>query len=259
MINIGFAFADRSDVAQIKQLLSVCGLPSEDIDRHLDHFIVGKKDGEFAGVIGVEPLGEAGLLRSLAVAEPYRSIGIAKALYSRLVGYARMKGIKSLYLLTLTAKDYFSKLGFAPIERGPVPEEVSTTLEFQSLCPVTAVCMAKNLRNHAQYYPREILRLEPDVPGASQWGVALDKAMLTYFEVQPHSRFDRHSHESEQITLVLMGELFFEVDDETICVGEGEVIAIPANAAHAVFTREKPGKAVDAWSPIMRKYTEKGV
>jgi amino-acid N-acetyltransferase len=257
MINMAYAFADRSDLAQIKQLLTVCGLPSEDIDRHLDHFIVGKDGNELAGVIGLEPLGETGLLRSLAVAEPQRGKGVGKALYSRLLGYAHMKGIKSLYLLTLTAKEYFLKLGFAPIERGTVPEDVRTTLEFQSLCPETAVCMAKNLRNDVHYYPREILRFQPDVPGASQWGVALDKAMLTYFEVQPHSRFDRHSHESEQITLVLLGELFFEVDDRTICVREGEVIAIPANAVHAVFTREHPARAVDAWSPVMSKYTER--
>jgi amino-acid N-acetyltransferase len=218
---------------------------------------VGKEGSELVGVIGVEPLGEAGLLRSLAVAEPQRGKGIAKALYSRLLGYVHMKGIKNLYLLTLTAKGYFSKLGFASIERSAVPEDVRATLEFQSLCPQTAVCMVKNLRNDAQYYPREILRLEPDVPGASQWGVALHKAMLTYFEVQPHSRFDRHSHESEQITLVLMGELFFELDDGTVCVGEGEVIAIPANAAHAVFTREKRVRAVDAWSPVMSKYAKR--
>ena len=41
----------------------------------------------------------------------------------------------------------------------------------------------------ALYFPRAALRLAPDVPGARAWGVALDKTMLTYFEVEPHSRF----------------------------------------------------------------------
>ncbi len=168
MINMTFAFADPSDAAQIKRLLSACGLPNEDIDPHLEHFIVGKEGSELAGVIGVEPLGEAGLLRSLAVAESHRGKGIAKALYSRLLGYVHMRGIENLYLLTLTAKGYFSKLKFAPIERCVVPESVRSTQDFQSLCPETAVCMVKNVRKEAQYYPKEILRLEPDVPGASQ-------------------------------------------------------------------------------------------
>jgi quercetin dioxygenase-like cupin family protein len=42
--------------------------------------------------------------------------------------------------------------------------------------------------------------------------IALGRAMLTYFELQPHARFESHRHESEQITVVLEGELFFEVD-----------------------------------------------
>ncbi len=104
------------------------------------------------------------------------------------------------------------------------------------------------------YYPREKLRFEPDVPGAKMWGVALDKVMLTRFEVRSHSRFDRHSHESEQITMVLKGSLFFEMEDEVICVREGEVIAIPSNVVHAAFTGEEPAEAIDAWSPVMRKY-----
>ena len=86
------------------------------------------------------------------------------------------------------------------------------------------------------------------------WGVALEKTLLTYFEVESNSRFEAHSHESEQITMVLEGELFFEVDGEVICVGPGEVIAIPSMEPHAAFTKEISVKAVDAWSPVMEKY-----
>jgi quercetin dioxygenase-like cupin family protein len=86
------------------------------------------------------------------------------------------------------------------------------------------------------------------------WGVALEKTMLTYFEVEPHSRFERHSHESEQITMVLKGELFFEMDERVVRVNQGEVIAIPSNVPHAVFTKERSVEAVDAWSPLMEKY-----
>ena len=85
-------------------------------------------------------------------------------------------------------------------------------------------------------------------------GVALKKTMLTYFEVQPNSRFEKHSHESEQITLVLEGELFFEVAERTVCVKEGEVMAIPSGVPHAVVTQDKSVKAIDAWSPVMEKY-----
>jgi quercetin dioxygenase-like cupin family protein len=82
------------------------------------------------------------------------------------------------------------------------------------------------------------------------WAVALDRAMLTYFELQPQARFEQHRHESEQITMVLEGELFFEVEGQgEVRVQAGEVIALPANVLHAAWTREQAARAVDAWSP----------
>jgi quercetin dioxygenase-like cupin family protein len=86
------------------------------------------------------------------------------------------------------------------------------------------------------------------------WAVTLESTQLSYFEVEPNSRFERHSHESEQITMVLEGELYFELDDDLVCVCKGEVIAIPSNAPHAVFTGRLAARAIDAWSPAMEKY-----
>ena len=104
------------------------------------------------------------------------------------------------------------------------------------------------------YYTSAELQLREDVPGAFVWAVCLERTMLTYFEVQAHSRFERHQHASEQITLVLEGELFFETAGQVIGVKAGEVIALPSNVPHTVFTREHPVRAVDAWSPVREQY-----
>jgi quercetin dioxygenase-like cupin family protein len=98
------------------------------------------------------------------------------------------------------------------------------------------------------------LPLRPDVDGARLWAVALNKTMLTYFEVDPHARFERHMHEAEQITMVLEGELFFELDDRLVRVGAGEVIAVPSLVPHTVYAQESAVRAVDAWSPVPEKY-----
>lgn len=105
-----------------------------------------------------------------------------------------------------------------------------------------------------QHYKKQDLVMAEDVPGARQWAVSLNNTMLTYFEVEPHCRFDSHSHESEQITMVLEGVLYFEQNGAVIAVKAGEAIAVPSNAPHAVFTEEAAVKAVDAWSPVMAKY-----
>jgi mannose-6-phosphate isomerase-like protein (cupin superfamily) len=109
-------------------------------------------------------------------------------------------------------------------------------------------------RGEALYFSRNTLRLKSDVPGAKMWAVSLRRTMLTYFEVEPNCRFESHRHRSEQITMVLAGELFFQMADRTECVRAGEVIAIPSFVEHAVFTRRKRTRAVDAWSPTLPKY-----
>lgn len=100
-----------------------------------------------------------------------------------------------------------------------------------------------------RFYPASALPLQPVVPGASCFAVALERSMLTYFEVAPHSVFAEHRHPSEQITLVLSGELVFRIEGEEITVGPGEVIAVPSDVPHAVFSLDLPVTAVDAWSP----------
>lgn len=105
-----------------------------------------------------------------------------------------------------------------------------------------------------QYYPKEALILSDDVTGARQWAVALKNTMLTYFEIDPNCTFICHSHESEQITMVLEGVLYFEHGEKVFEVKAGETIAIPSNVPHSAYTMAAAVKAVDAWSPVMNKY-----
>ena len=90
--------------------------------------------------------------------------------------------------------------------------------------------------------------MRADVPGARFFEVSLENSMLTYFELEPGTRFPRHSHLSEQITLVLSGELVFEIGGEEVVVGPREVIAIPGDVPHAVRSIGAV-VAVDAWAP----------
>ena len=101
---------------------------------------------------------------------------------------------------------------------------------------------------------RDTLTLKQAMPGAMMWAVGLEKAMLTYFEMEADTVFPEHSHEAEQITLVLEGRLTFEYEGKTSILEPGSVIAIPSNVKHRVSTGRGRCKAVDAWSPVRKDY-----
>jgi amino-acid N-acetyltransferase len=139
-----FAEADKKDILR---LLSEENLPTEDLNiRTLENFLVAREgNGATVGAVGVEVRLDAGLLRSLVVHPSYRGRGLGKQLTSEIETYARGLGAKTLFLLTMTAADFFPRLGYQPILRSDVPQSIAETFEFKSACPVSAVCLYKNL------------------------------------------------------------------------------------------------------------------
>ncbi|MGD8961374.1 MAG: arsenic resistance N-acetyltransferase ArsN2 [Desulfobacterales bacterium] len=142
-----YSFATAEDDKQIKQILRASGLKHRDISTsQLQHFLkVEDTNASTIAVVGVELKGNAGLLRSLAVAEAYRRKGLATQLVNKIEAYARSKKVDTLYLLTLTAEFFFSARGYLKTDRKSAPPEIQETTEFKSLCPQTAVCMKKHL------------------------------------------------------------------------------------------------------------------
>ena len=134
------------DEPWIRQLLTLCGLPHEDLTpEHLSHFWVIKEKGEILGTVGLEIHGRSALLRSLAVDPRFRKRGFASELTKRAEDFAASLNIKELYLLTMTAESFFRKRGYQKIEKISTPSEIQGTTEFQSVCPASSVCMFKVL------------------------------------------------------------------------------------------------------------------
>lgn len=139
-----FAESDRDD---IMRLLSEAKLPTEDLKMEtLKNFLVAREEnGTTVGVVGVELYQDAGLLRSLVVHPSCRGRGLGKQLTNEVEAYAREKGVKALFLLTMTAADFFPRLGYQVTQRFNVPQPIAETFEFKSACPVSAVCLHKHL------------------------------------------------------------------------------------------------------------------
>jgi amino-acid N-acetyltransferase len=140
--------ATPADWPAIADLLGGANLP---LDGAREAFAAGvavvARDGAgtLMGAAAVEPYGEAGLLRSVAVAADLRGTGIGRALVTGVETRAAAAGIGELYLLTETAADWFPRLGFERIERKDVPADVAASVEFATACPVSAVAMRRRL------------------------------------------------------------------------------------------------------------------
>ena len=103
----------------------------------------------------------------------------------------------------------------------------------------------------ALFFSAETQEMKIDQETQSKyWEVRSKNLQFTHFNVPPDRKFASHSHESEQMTYVLSGKLYFEVDGETFGLGPGDLISIPSNKTHSVWTDFEGATAVDAWSPV---------
>ena len=145
MNTISLTPAIPADQEAINTLLVEANLPNQDFADHLAHFWVARQNEQVIGSIGLEPYGQAGLLRSLVVNPTYRGQGLGQELGDKILTYAHQLGLQEVYLLTTTAADFFPKLGFDRCQRADTPATIQATVEFASVCPATAVCMVKKL------------------------------------------------------------------------------------------------------------------
>jgi amino-acid N-acetyltransferase len=119
-------------------------LPSTDItEETLAHFLVCRDPVGVVGIVGLEVFGEIALIRSLVVSEERQGRGLGKRLVSAAQEMAAELKVRDIYLLTTTAAEFFEYLGYRQIDRELAPVAISSTKEFSSLCPSTAVFMVK--------------------------------------------------------------------------------------------------------------------
>ena len=134
------------DEVALGVLLQACELSTEDITPEmLEHFLVAHVDKALVGCVGVDVLGEVGLLRSVAVDEAHRGTGLGKQLVAAAEELAREEGVRDLYLLTTTAEGFFANLGYRKVSRGEAPADVAATAQFTSLCPSSSSFMVKRV------------------------------------------------------------------------------------------------------------------
>ncbi len=137
--------ATAHDLEAVNLLLLANDLPHLEPEVNLRNFaIIENSEGRLVGVAGFEQYGKSALLRSVATRKEYRGRGYARILVELVLENAKAAGVNKVYLLTNTAKDYFTRLGFRPVDRSIVEEDVKSSFEFSEICK-SALVMLRDL------------------------------------------------------------------------------------------------------------------
>ena len=138
--------ATSQNIDAVIDLLKKAGLPVDDVPEVFgDNYGVAVMNDSIVGAAGIERHGDVGLFRSAVVRGDLRGQRIGEALTLNRIEWARVHGIRSLYLLTISAHDYFPRFGFEVIERNEVPAGIQKSWEFSTHCPASATVMRLTL------------------------------------------------------------------------------------------------------------------
>jgi amino-acid N-acetyltransferase len=142
---ISYRPAAAGDGEAIVALLDAERLPSSDLATSGVVLVTAQAQDRVIGCVGIEPHGDAAIIRSLAVVPGFRRQGIARSLVSRAEALASERGARCLYLLTEGATEFWRKLGYSAISRTEAPSAIRASAEFASLCSASATCMKRRL------------------------------------------------------------------------------------------------------------------
>lgn len=94
------------------------------------------------------------------------------------------------------------------------------------------------------------------IPGLEFRPVIGESTMTNFVRFPPNTKAPVHSHEEEQIVIVLEGEFEFEIDGEVRTMRVGDVAVVPAWVPHGAWTNDSGCYEVDVFNPPRRSLVE---
>lgn len=95
-----------------------------------------------------------------------------------------------------------------------------------------------------------------DLPVIDVWGEAVrarriegDRITLALVELAPNAPVPGHSHEAEQLGMVIAGRLAFTIGEERRDLGPGGTWRIPSNIPHQVTAGPEGATVIDVFAP----------
>ena len=112
------AIEQTRDLARVRKLLEEGKMPTDGVEWPPACYLLAFDGDDAIGVVGVEPILDSALLRSLYVVEQHRHREIGQRLVKSARRAAYTRGARQLYLFGTSAEGFFCRLGFkrAPLE-----------------------------------------------------------------------------------------------------------------------------------------------
>ncbi len=87
------------------------------------------------------------------------------------------------------------------------------------------------------------------LPGLNFQPVVGVSALVNFVSFEPHTEAPLHTHEEEQIVIVLDGEFDFTIDGDTRTMRPGDVAVIPPWVPHGAITGDQACREMDVFTP----------
>jgi L-amino acid N-acyltransferase YncA len=141
------AVLEPSDPPKIAALMRSCGLPALPADHEAPaRALVRGADGSLRGYAACERLGDAAVLRCIAVAPEARATGIGIRLIDNILRQLIAAGVQSVALLAIGGQAFFGRFGFVKVAAADLAPALRATGQFDGADPVLASPMLLDLR-----------------------------------------------------------------------------------------------------------------
>jgi quercetin dioxygenase-like cupin family protein len=94
-------------------------------------------------------------------------------------------------------------------------------------------------------------------PGAKNYIVSAEKITVSFVTLKPNIRIIPHSHESEQMVIVIDGACDFLVVGKLYHLEEGDVLMIPSYVEHGNYSSNRGLRMIEVFSPPRYDLVEK--
>jgi amino-acid N-acetyltransferase len=134
--------AAEEDRRLVADMLVDAELPIDGLEEQFgESYVIAELEGGVVGAGGIEVHGEYGLLRSVVVREAERGHGLGELIVNDRLRWSARKGLRAVYLLTITVPEFFEHIGFAEMKRNEMPHEIQESKEYSEVCPISATAM----------------------------------------------------------------------------------------------------------------------